>query len=138
MGRGGNNGLSTGAEKALHWSSGLRDGLGLGLDPEMNEPVAALHLLDIETEGSCQGHQDRGMPFPWIDTRASQEERAAIQKHLPGFHFVEKGFGPAATWRLVPLEVSSITEGKPQGDWDRARAELRAWAQDVLRGRIRI
>lgn len=45
----------------------LTDGLGLGIDPGIKKAVVALRVWEFPTTGSCQGHLDWGLPFPWID-----------------------------------------------------------------------
>lgn len=43
------------------------DGLGLGIDPGIKHAVAAFNARGFITTGSCEGHLDRGFPYPWID-----------------------------------------------------------------------
>lgn len=55
------------------------DRLGLGVDPGIFETVVALNLLRIETVQSCEGHLDRGSPYPWI-TMVDAERKRLLTK----------------------------------------------------------
>jgi hypothetical protein len=37
------------------------------IDKGILETVVALNALDIPTSGSCEGHLDHGLPYPWVD-----------------------------------------------------------------------
>lgn len=43
------------------------DKLNYPIDSNIKEPVIALNALGFVTDGSCEGHIDRGLPYPWID-----------------------------------------------------------------------
>ena len=43
------------------------DGLGMGIDEGIKELVVSLWALGIQTTGSCEGHKERGCPYPWLD-----------------------------------------------------------------------
>ncbi len=45
----------------------ITDGLGLEIDPEIKNTVKFLIAHDFSTYGSCEGHVDNGLPYPWID-----------------------------------------------------------------------
>ena len=55
----------------------LADGLGKGLDPKILPLVAALRMFGIRTSGSCQGHKDWGLPYPWVDIDHRDSELAS-------------------------------------------------------------
>jgi hypothetical protein len=61
-------------QKVASWG----DGLGLGIDPGIKKAVIVLNLLGFKTEGSCQGHIDWGLPYPWIDFNTQDEEINAL------------------------------------------------------------
>ncbi|MEK6861868.1 MAG: hypothetical protein AABY07_07930 [Nanoarchaeota archaeon] len=47
----------------------LKDlGIGdyLSIDPEISDLVKAINIFGIKTTASCQGHLNRGHPFPWV------------------------------------------------------------------------
>ncbi len=47
--------------------SQLTDALGKGVDEGIKEAVVALRVYGFPTTGSCEGHLDWGLPYPWID-----------------------------------------------------------------------
>jgi hypothetical protein len=42
------------------------DSLGKGIDDGIFSTVVSLNLFGFKTEQSCEGHLNRGRPFPWI------------------------------------------------------------------------
>ncbi len=52
------------------------DGLGLGIDAGIMETVVALTANGIPTASSCEGHADRGLPYPWVAISHRQPNRA--------------------------------------------------------------
>lgn len=81
------------------------------LDPEIAEPVAALQRYGILTLQSCQGHAQRGLPYPWVQIHPQHAPRLdalLIQAPLNGFG-VHRGVGGP---RLQPiLRVLPTREG---------------------------
>jgi hypothetical protein len=122
-------------EASLLFAHTVGDGLGRGLDPGSVRPIAALHFLGIETTASCDGHDERGHRFPWIDV-ASQAEGQWLASQLPGWTLVQRGQGSQRSWRLNPKEISTIDnsdfDNEPREFWDGARAELAELADSVL------
>ena len=53
-------------EQALDWVEDLTDGVGYGVDDGMKPLVAAMLRFGIDTKGSCEGHDDWGMRYPWV------------------------------------------------------------------------
>lgn len=45
----------------------ITDGTGLPIDLLIKPSVIAFKLCDFPTSGSCQGHANWGLPYPWID-----------------------------------------------------------------------
>lgn len=45
----------------------IADNLGMPIDEGIKKMVVALWAHEFETTGSCEGHTNRGCPFPWID-----------------------------------------------------------------------
>jgi hypothetical protein len=54
-------------QQALQEVDCLADGLGYGIEPFIKRPVAILMTAGFSTVASCEGHTDRGLPYPWID-----------------------------------------------------------------------
>jgi hypothetical protein len=44
----------------------LVDGLGMHVDKAIRSVVTALRMHDLQTTSSCEGHLDRGLPYPWV------------------------------------------------------------------------
>ncbi len=45
----------------------ITDGLGMEIEPGIWDTVKFLKAHDFPTYASCEGHIDRGMPYPWVD-----------------------------------------------------------------------
>jgi len=45
----------------------IRDKMGMPIDPKIKELVIGLRRWRIETLGSCEGHLEEGLPYPWVD-----------------------------------------------------------------------
>lgn len=44
----------------------LEDRLGEPIDESIKETVVAFRLYDFPTNQSCEGHDDHGVPYPWV------------------------------------------------------------------------
>ena len=53
-------------EKTLARLDLTADRLGKGLDPEIKDAVAYLRLFGFYTTGSCEGHTEKNLSFPYI------------------------------------------------------------------------
>jgi hypothetical protein len=97
------------------------------IDEEIRKPVAAFKILGVRTIMSCQGHQERALPYPWISFNAQDlaKLKAALQLYpLPGFTF-EHGR------RLLPAQATEGAAGQSTSLLSQ-RAELNKWATAVL------
>lgn len=45
----------------------ITDRLGHPIDEQIKPAVIALRLSGFPTSASCQGHEDWGLPYPWVD-----------------------------------------------------------------------
>ena len=52
----------------------LTDVLGMPVDQGIREIVAALRLAGFSTTGSCEGHLNRALQYPWVDICASEPD----------------------------------------------------------------
>lgn len=50
----------------------VTDKLNMPIDTGIFETVVALNALDITTAMSCEGHTERGTPYPWVDIEAPE------------------------------------------------------------------
>ncbi len=51
----------------------ITDRLGEEIDEGIKETVIALRALGFPTTQSCEGHTNRGLPYPWVDIKAPTE-----------------------------------------------------------------
>jgi hypothetical protein len=118
---------SAAGQQALEWVQRQTDALGMPIDEEIRKPVAAFKILGVRTIMSCQGHQERALPYPWISFNAQDlaKLKAALQLYpLPGFTF-EHGR------RLLPAQAAETADGQAVS-WLSQRAELNQWATAIL------
>ncbi len=68
--------IETGQEKSakeIQWAAvqekvdKITDGLALEIDDGIKESVTSLMAHNFPLDGSCEGHTDRGLPYPWVD-----------------------------------------------------------------------
>jgi hypothetical protein len=57
----------------------ITDGLGLEIDPSIRDAVKYLLANGFHTTQSCEGHIDRGMPYPWVDIGTLLDDDEAFQ-----------------------------------------------------------
>lgn len=50
-----------------HEAEVITDALGKRIDPAIRGTVVALRVHGFATQGSCEGHLDHGLPYPWVD-----------------------------------------------------------------------
>lgn len=62
-------------KEALEQWGRVTDTLGQPIDPGILETVAILNLLSLQTTGSCEGHLESGLAYPWIDLEATHPDR---------------------------------------------------------------
>lgn len=75
----------------------LADKLGRPIDEKIKPLVIGLKYHGIKTTASCQGHTDRGYPFPWVKVGALRPANTLLTAaQLLG------GLGKANTWILKP------------------------------------
>jgi hypothetical protein len=64
-----------------------KDSLGLHIDEGMKETIALLWCLGFQTTSSCEGHIERGLPYPWVEfctpePTGLKEAKGKIKKKL--------------------------------------------------------
>jgi len=52
----------------------IKDSLGKGIDETIKQSVVSIKVNGFGTTGSCEGHLDRALPFPWVDVESSLAE----------------------------------------------------------------
>ncbi|MDO8505658.1 MAG: hypothetical protein Q7S48_03720 [bacterium] len=53
----------------------IGDALGKGIDKGIRQAVVSLMVHGFHTDGSCEGHTDHGVPFPWVDVVSEFAQR---------------------------------------------------------------
>ncbi len=67
-------------EETKHEIDQIADKLGKGIDVNIKETIIVFHVFNINTDGSCEGHIDRGTFAPYIDIIS--KDTAALDKQL--------------------------------------------------------
>jgi hypothetical protein len=114
-------------QQALEWVRQQTDALGMPIDEEIRKPVAAFKILGVRTIMSCQGHQERALPYPWISFNVQDlaKLKAALRPYpLPGFTF-EHGR------RLLPDQAAESGGGQAASLLSQ-QADLSKWATIIL------
>lgn len=128
----------------------LKDDLGLPIDDGIKKIVIALRLWGFPTDASCEGHLSDGLPYPWVEIYApEQEEKTWIQENnhqqkrltklLDEFYktgkythrFTYQYIGIFGGFRLVSEQASDIS--KPDADTINAqRRDLDSFADFLV------
>ena len=82
------------------------DGLGLGIDQGIKKVVAALWYRGLETTGSCEGHLDWGLPFPWIELNTAFPKFNLSQRLKVEYYLKEFNKRKSLIRFLFPLKIS--------------------------------
>lgn len=54
-------------EELYQQANEITDGLGMHVDEGIKKILVGLWSNELQTSGSCEGHKNRGLPFPWVD-----------------------------------------------------------------------
>lgn len=137
------------AEESLRWARSQSDANGMAVDPGIELPVAALHFLGVDTVQSCEGHHDRGLPYPWInleDDSAPRLEEALKEYPLPGFavqnnmRLLPQEALKVNVWSVligprppgVEVEIDSAAREQLLANLESNQLMLQQWAEKVL------
>lgn len=77
--------MKTWTETVERFSS-VTDKLGKEIDSGILEAVVALNMLGITTRQSCEGHLERGAPYPWIDIEPTPDLKYQLYRYLAAFY----------------------------------------------------
>ncbi len=75
-------------EKQTKWDQALSrvekitDRLGKKIDSGIKETVTVFLVSGFNTDGSCEGHLDRGLPYPWIDINQNPQSIEFKEKEI--------------------------------------------------------
>ncbi|GHO50876.1 hypothetical protein [Ktedonospora formicarum] len=113
----------------------VTDKLGKGIDDGILTTVVALNVLGIHTTGSCEGHIEWGLPYPWIDIQPELEGKHQLYEYLK--HFYQSNtidFDRSLTFHGYRLRSqgsafsSLFTESEKQRKLEAYQAEMNAFA----------
>jgi hypothetical protein len=97
-------------ERRLKELENVVDGLGHPIEDGIKEAVVALNMLQFPTSGSCEGHDDWGLPTPWVQMEAANE---------PQYKFE----GEAELWKSILEELNikpeEVERNSPNFDWEK-------------------
>lgn len=115
--------------KEAHWSEMAADvdktidALGIPVEEGIKDTVIALRLLGFETDGSCEGHSDRGVCGPWVGLTSKEIEALEPER--------EKIFKEA--WRHEEEYLDFDKEGgKRVREIDAEKLKVQARAMEVV------
>ena len=120
------------------------------IDEGIKKSVIALRLWNFPTDGSCEGHLKRALPYPWIDIytpeqsrkawiKANKHERKRLKLLLNDFYknssyhhkFKFENIGVFGGFRL--LSSSAKREKKPDfNDLKESREDFEKFADFLL------
>lgn len=105
----------------------MADNLGMPIDEHIKKIVIALRMYELATDGSCEGHLDHGLPYPWVDMyapdqakqawiKANAREREKLNKLLADFYgasrrhalFEFEPIGIFGGFRIVPVSRRTL------------------------------
>jgi len=105
----------------------LGDELTVPVDEGIKKLVIALRMHNFPTSGSCEGHLEHALPYPWVDIDAPEQEenawltankreRTRLKQLLSAFYDTNKttaifqfqDIGIFGAFRLVPRAAGTI------------------------------
>lgn len=124
----------------------ITDKLGQPVDTEIKPLVVALRFVDFPTTGSCAGHLDSGLPFPWVDIGVTNKSSnrpicARMKRLLRDFYKTRPGgnrlmmakVGIFGDFRLQFSKDITTNEGaKTKAELEALRREADDFAQYLL------
>ncbi len=97
-------------EKRLMELENVVDGLGHPIEEGIKEGVVALNMLGFSTSGSCEGHDDWGLPTPWVQMETDNKPRYKFE-------------GESELWKSILEELNitpeEVERNSPSFDWEK-------------------
>jgi hypothetical protein len=106
----------------------VADNLGMPIDAGIRQAVIALRMWRFPTDGSCEGHTDDGLPYPWVEIyapdqpeekwiQANKSEKTRLDELLEEYYAARKvsyrfefdSIGIFGAFRLVPQGYRDTT-----------------------------
>ena len=80
----------------------VTDRLGRPIDKGIFETVVALNMLGIRTVMSCEGHPNRGLPYPWVEVDTTYlRSIARLLEYIASFNKVHDGMLILSNGRIM-------------------------------------
>ncbi len=86
------------------------------LDPAIKQLVLELRAHGVQTVMSCEGHQEHGFPYPWVDVVLEDEVRLLHLVRRFNIRVNSKEIQPEVTWVIEPqgdLRIYPSNRGQP-------------------------
>jgi hypothetical protein len=115
-----NPSFSTRLKHARSEITTITDALGMPVDKGIRDTVITFWLMGFQTEGSCEGHLERGCASPWVDIIAASPPA----HRWKGQKSAEKAI--LARIGATKAQISS-GHGFDQAVWRRFKNEESAW-----------
>jgi len=77
-------------EKIRQDIEGWGDLNGMGIDEGIKETVIMCNALELPTSQSCEGHEERGLPAPWVDIEAENEPEPRFENEKETYEKIAK------------------------------------------------
>lgn len=81
------------------------DKLGKRIDEEIKFAIISLKVNGFGTTGSCSGHVNRAVPYPWVAV-----ESQLAEQHLYDPRYIELKTKARAAWRKEGEELSKVEQ----------------------------
>ncbi len=116
-----------------------KDYFGEKIDENIKSAVTAFNLNDLPTSQSCEGHLEKGLPFPWLDVRAPHKPKQRFENEKQIFQNVARkyGFSYEEVKRSISSEgeiVEAINqahnEAKEKASKNQEKEEYKEWRQE--------
>lgn len=80
----------------------IKDNQGTPIDENIKHAITMFMSLGLKTSGSCEGHSDHGLSYPWIDFDAEdlpEEDRISFnQMQLEYVKYMFRAYGLDMIW----------------------------------------
>jgi hypothetical protein len=91
----------------------LTDLMGEPIDKNIKHIVIALRYAGFHTTASCEGHMDRGFPYPWVDIRYDDGkirkiEKKRLKKLLQRFYRTRTSLHPLLLQNFADFRLQNV------------------------------
>lgn len=91
----------------------IRDRLGKAVEEGIKELIIGLHCCGIPTKSSCGGHDNEGLPYPWVKISYDFAEKLAEVVGWQNRPKLPDGSDNKNTWVIKPTaSLTLIPENK--------------------------